>query len=61
VISAVRGARVELDFGLARIKEEGAPAHPEDVYIHCGCVKCEEKWQKQLEAYNKWILDTKSQ
>ena len=21
-------------FGLARIKQEGAPAHPEDIYIH---------------------------
>ena len=41
-------------FGLAHIKKEGAPAHPEDVYIHCGCAKCEERWQKQLKAYNEY-------
>ena len=40
-------------FGLARIKQEGAPAHPEDIYIHCGCAKCEARWQKQLKAYNE--------
>ena len=42
------------DFGLARIKQEGAPAHPEDVYEHCGCQKCEDRWQKQLTAYNEF-------
>ena len=41
-------------FGLARIKQEGAPAHPEDVYIHCGCEKCEIHWNKQLKAYNSF-------
>lgn len=39
-------------FGLAPLKTEGAPYHPQDIYIHCGCAKCEEKWQKQLAAYN---------
>ena len=38
-------------FGMARIKQEGAPAHPEDIYFHCGCKKCELRWQKQLKAY----------
>lgn len=42
------------DFGLARIKTEGAPAHPADVYIHCGCDKCELRWQQQLKAYNDY-------
>ena len=41
-------------FGLAHLKKEGAPAHPEDVYIHCGCAKCEARWQKQLKAYNEF-------
>lgn len=41
-------------FGLARLKKEGAPAHPEDVYIHCGCAECEKRWQKQLKAYNEY-------
>jgi hypothetical protein len=52
VTSQERGEHVEADFGLARLKIEGAPAHPEDVYIHCGCAKCEAQWQRQLEAYN---------
>ena len=43
---------VDIGFGLARIKQEGTPAHPDDVFIHCGCEKCEIKWQKQLKAYN---------
>ena len=41
-------------FELARLKEEDAPAHPEDVLIHCGCPKCEICWQRQLEAYNTY-------
>jgi len=45
-------------FGYAHIKEEGAPAHPEDVFIHCGCKKCEERWQRQLKAYKDYH-DTK--
>ena len=44
----------ESGFGLARIKAEGTPAHPEDIYIHCGCQKCEDRWQKQLKAYNDY-------
>ena len=42
-------------FGMAHIKAEGKPAHPEDVYYHCGCKKCEEVWQRQMEAYNKYV------
>lgn len=38
-------------FGRAHLKEEGAPAHPDDVYVHCGCIKCEAKFMKQAEAY----------
>ena len=38
-------------FALAPVKKETAPAHPEDVYIHCGCAKCEARWQKQFSAY----------
>jgi hypothetical protein len=37
--------------GLAHVKEEGAPAHPEDVYEHCGCDRCEAKFKKQARAY----------
>lgn len=44
-------------FGLAHIKKEGAPAHPEDIYIHCGCAKCEARWQKQLKAYNEYYAE----
>ena len=48
-------------FGLARIRGEGTPAHPEDVYYHCGCVKCEKRWQEQLKAYNDYHgTDTKT-
>lgn len=42
------------DFGLAHIKEEDAPAHPEDVYYHCGCEDCERRWQEQLKEYNEY-------
>lgn len=45
-----------MGFGLARIREEGAPAHPEDIYEHCGCDECEHRWQKQLKAYNDYHL-----
>lgn len=42
------------NFGLAHLKVEGAPAHPEDILIHCGCKKCEVVWQRQLKAYNDY-------
>ena len=42
------------NFGLAHLKVEGAPAHPEDILIHCGCEKCEIVWQRQLKAYNDY-------
>jgi hypothetical protein len=45
---------VESKYGLARIKQEGAPAHPEDILIHCGCEECEERWQRQLQAYTEF-------
>lgn len=38
-------------FGLAHVKAEGQPAHPEDVFIHCGCEKCESKFKRQAKAY----------
>lgn len=38
-------------YGLAHLKREGKPAHPNDVYIHCGCKKCDEKFRKQALAY----------
>jgi hypothetical protein len=40
-----------MGFGLAHMKYEGAPAHPEDVYEHCGCDKCEARFKKQAKAY----------
>jgi hypothetical protein len=51
LILAMEDRVVYNDFGIARIKREGGPAHPEDVFIHCGCDKCEVRWQKQLKAY----------
>jgi len=42
-------------FGFAHLRKEGAPLHPSDIYIHCGCEKCEAKWQKQLKAYNEYF------
>ena len=38
-------------FGLCHVKQEGSPAHPDDVYIHCGCAKCEERFKRQAKAY----------
>lgn len=48
---------MESNFGLANLKMEGRPAHPDDVYIHCGCEKCEERWQLQLAAYEKAVKE----
>jgi hypothetical protein len=46
-------------FGLAHVKQEGAPAHPDDVYIHCGCAKCEARWQFQLSKYEEFMATQK--
>jgi hypothetical protein len=48
----MRSDKISAGFGLVHIRGEGMPAHPEDIYIHCGCAKCEARWQKQLKAYN---------
>lgn len=40
-------------FGMARTKREGGPAHPDDVYTHCGCAKCDEKYRRAALAYYK--------
>lgn len=45
-------------FGLARVKEEGAPIHPDDLdWEHppgSGCVACQAKYDKQLQAWQAW-------
>ena len=43
-------------FGLARIKEEGAPVHPDDITVPMHLYQTEryKRWyQCQLDAYNK--------
>lgn len=39
-------------FGMAYIRAEGAPMHPED--IHCGLEPGTEAYEKQLKAYNDY-------
>lgn len=46
-----------MGFGLARLKVEGAPVHPDDMtWEHYGeeCAACARRYQKQLEACLKW-------
>jgi hypothetical protein len=43
-----------MSFPLPYLKAEGAPAHPDDILIHCGCAACEARWQKQLAAYHAY-------
>ena len=45
-------------FGLAHVKEEGSPAHPDDVYEHCGCAKCDERFRRQARAYYEHMKTT---
>ena len=40
---------------LVHIKAEGQAAHPDDVYIHCGCSKCDCKFRKQAKAYYEFL------
>jgi len=42
---------LELGIGTTRPKLEGRVAHPADIYTHCGCERCELRWQQQLAAY----------
>lgn len=42
---------------MARVKAEGAPAHPDDVYIHCGCAKCSARFRRQALAYYTFLKD----
>lgn len=45
-------------FGLAGLKVEGAPMHPEELswehYPDEGCAICLQRWNNQLKAYNKY-------
>ena len=45
------------NFGLARLKAEGAPAHPDDVYTHCGCNKCDARFRLQARAYYTYMKE----
>lgn len=58
VRSADAEALVEADgFGMARIKKEGSPVHPEDLdweHYPDECAECAAKWEKQLAAYNAY-------
>ena len=47
-----------MSFGLCHVKAEGKPAHPEDVFIHCGCAKCEKRFIKQAKLYFKWCRES---
>lgn len=50
-------------FGLVRMKVEGAPVHPEDMdweHYPGECDICTERWNRQLEAYNKWKKENKN-
>jgi hypothetical protein len=48
----------DMQFGMARIREEGAPLHPEDMdwehYPSDDCEKCTARWNAQLKAYNDY-------
>jgi len=44
------------DFGLARIKPEGAPIHPDEIMDTDMTPEQFEKWyDRQLKAYNDWF------
>lgn len=51
-----RNGGVISDFGLARIKVEGAPRHPDEIDYEHGeeCPTCSAKYKRQLDAYLKW-------
>jgi len=43
-------------FGLARIKEEGAPIHPDDLEWECDidvCAACRRRYDEQLERWRQ--------
>lgn len=44
--------------GMARVKQEGAPLHPDDlIWEHppgSGCQKCKDKYDRQLKAWKDW-------
>lgn len=43
---------------MARVREEGAPLHPDDMewehYPGDGCEKCLQRWNAQLKAYTEY-------
>jgi len=45
-------------FGLAHIKQEGAPAHPDDyTWEHppgSGCEKCQRNYERALKKYKEY-------
>ena len=47
--------KVRDPFGLAHIRTEGAPMHPDD----CWPPLIHEEYQSQLKAYNDWLEETK--
>lgn len=44
-------------FGLARVKAEGSPEHPDDWIWECDltvCDACKARYDRQLKAYNDY-------
>lgn len=44
--------KAESGFGIAKIRGEGKPIHPDDLNYKCWCEKCQTHYQNQLKAYN---------
>ena len=43
-----------IGFGMARVKQEGAPVHPADFLWECWCQGCEWRWERQLREWADW-------
>lgn len=41
-------------FGMARVKQEGAPVHPAEYFWECFCHVCEWRWERQLREWADW-------
>lgn len=41
-------------FGLASIKEEGAPQDPRELIYSCSCGKCLEHYRRQWDAFTRY-------
>jgi len=54
-LRALDNSKMNSDFGLARVKTEGAPDDPDNYTWECSCEKCTTRYKQAKQRYLEYI------